>query len=343
MLFSFFHTSAYGGHLGRTKTLQKVSEKFYHPELRKTIIKLVKECDTCKTSKSPNKVYFGPLVTTEPKNIFDKVFLDLMGPLPRTKNGMNSILLVVEELSKFVWLIPLRNMTTKSVVEKLESVIFTHFGNPKMVISDNGSCFKSYEFKEYLFKRGILHHKLTYYQARSNKAERYFKNLKAQLKCYFSQKQDSWNVDLNYLEMSLNNSYNEAIQDVPFGLMFNRKDNDLLCNLWKVDDIIQDTLPKEEFSERLKKAISSLKSQNIRNSKNKVYCEGEKHPFSENDKVFVKTHSLSNKANKFSSKLGARFVGPFIIKFFVNPVTVVVQNVNNLSDIRKVHLSELRK
>lgn len=78
------------------------------------------------------------------------IFIDFIGPLPRSRSGHCHILVVVDALTKFVHLHPVRTATSKAVIKFLEDRIFLTFGVPEILISDNGSQFISDEFKRFL-------------------------------------------------------------------------------------------------------------------------------------------------------------------------------------------------
>ena len=69
--------------------------------------------------------------------------------------GDHSFLLVVDVMSRFAVLRIISSETTKSVLNALKG-IYCDFGLPYKVISDNGPCFKSAEFREFHRKLGII-------------------------------------------------------------------------------------------------------------------------------------------------------------------------------------------
>ena len=66
----------------------------------------------------------------------------------------HSFLLVVDVTSCFPVFRVLNSKTTKSVLNALKG-IYCNFGLPKKIISDNGLCFRSVDFKEFHTKLGV--------------------------------------------------------------------------------------------------------------------------------------------------------------------------------------------
>ena len=78
----------------------------------------------------------------------DRLFIDFVGPLVRTKMGNIAILVVVDAFSDFVALYPVRSITARVVLECLEWTFFPAYGTPKSIVSDNARvfCCKSFAF-----------------------------------------------------------------------------------------------------------------------------------------------------------------------------------------------------
>ncbi|KAG8300174.1 hypothetical protein J6590_082705 [Homalodisca vitripennis] len=63
-----------------------------------------------------------PLHSNTSSRIFEKIYIDGYGPLPKTKEGYQYILIAVEDMSKFAWFLPLREITSVySTVEEVSS------------------------------------------------------------------------------------------------------------------------------------------------------------------------------------------------------------------------------
>ena len=105
------------GHLGINKTYQRVLEHFYRPNLRKDVVEFCRSCHTCQVVGKPNqtlpKAPFQPIPAFEEP--FNRVIIDCVSPLPKTKSG-NQYLLTVMCAS-------IRNISAKTIVK----ASFSHF------------------------------------------------------------------------------------------------------------------------------------------------------------------------------------------------------------------------
>ena len=76
----------------------------------------------------------NPILTIE---IFDVWGIDFMGPFPNSFGNLY-ILLAVDYVSKWVEVVPCKTNDHKIVVKFLKENIFSRFGIPRTIISDNG-------------------------------------------------------------------------------------------------------------------------------------------------------------------------------------------------------------
>ena len=66
-----------------------------------------------------------------------KIFIDYVGKLPRSKAGNTAILVCVDAFPKFVWMVPVRKVTTRMTIKALHENIFSSFSVPEVLVSDN--------------------------------------------------------------------------------------------------------------------------------------------------------------------------------------------------------------
>ena len=70
--------------------------KYFWQGMRKDVTKLINECEICQSHKPPKKSNRQPLRPIEVTGVFDRIAIDVMGPLPMTHRG-NKYILVIQE------------------------------------------------------------------------------------------------------------------------------------------------------------------------------------------------------------------------------------------------------
>ena len=98
---------------------------------------------------------------------FDLWGMDFMGPFPPSYNNLY-ILLAVDYVSKWVEAIPTRTNDAKVVAQFLRSHIFSLFGTPRALITDNSTHFCNKMIDKVLQKYGVRHRTSLAYHPQSN-------------------------------------------------------------------------------------------------------------------------------------------------------------------------------
>ena len=117
-VISIAHDRPLGGHLGITKTHDKVSQHFWWPKIRQDISEYIKTCHTCQMVGKPNqKIPPAPLKPIpafgEP---FSRVIIDCVGPPPKTKTSNEYPLTIMCVVTRFPEAIPLRNIKAATII-----------------------------------------------------------------------------------------------------------------------------------------------------------------------------------------------------------------------------------
>lgn len=211
------------------------------------------------------------------------------------------------------------------------------------MVTDNATYFRSKEFKRFTFSHAIAHHRIVAYKPSGNKSERYLRNVKCQLRCYFHNCQNQWDKDLHNLQICFNTCYSEKVGNTPHNVMFKHPPNHALSNLWKLNDLVNESYTPEQIREVMDKALSNVK-RSISQSKNRERYNQDrvKHPFVLGSKVYLQNHFLSKKGYKYQGKMDLRFSGPYELIHFLNPVTVLIQLMQNRKEVKRVNISQLK-
>ena len=135
------------GHFGVDRTKLCARDSVYWPNINKDIEGLVKMCDLCQEHSCRNSK--DPSI---PHDIPTKAWTNIQMDLFTLDN--QTFLLVVDVTTWFPVVRILRNEMTTSVINTLKG-IYCDFGLPRKIISDNGPCFRSVDFKEFHTKLGV--------------------------------------------------------------------------------------------------------------------------------------------------------------------------------------------
>jgi len=161
------------------KNYLRVLRSFFWPGLKSDIVKYCRSCHTCQVVGKPNKpIPLAPLhpipVLGEP---FERVLLDCVGPLPKTKSGHQYILTIICAATRFPEAIPLRTVKPKAIVKALNK-FFTTFGLSKVIHTDQGTDFMSKIFSQVLADLKIKHQTSSPYHPESQGALEHFHQTK---------------------------------------------------------------------------------------------------------------------------------------------------------------------
>ena len=83
------------------------------------------------------------VITDTPGTVFDKIALDVVGPLSKTKNGFEYILTMQDQLSKFCLAVPLKDTLATTIADVFVKKFICLFGAPWIVLADQGQNFLS--------------------------------------------------------------------------------------------------------------------------------------------------------------------------------------------------------
>ena len=131
------HGGGLAGHFGITKTFQALEDRYYWPQLRRDVRRMVGRCSTCTVGKltKQNTGQYLPLpVPSEP---WQEVSLDFVLGLPRTRRQFDAILVVVDRFSKMAHFIACSRTADAAYTAKLffNEVVRLH-GVPRNIVSD---------------------------------------------------------------------------------------------------------------------------------------------------------------------------------------------------------------
>jgi hypothetical protein len=163
------HDGPCGGHFADKRTAYKVLQSgYYWPNIFKDARTYVSNCDECQRMGKPTARDQMPLqaqVVIEP---FEKWALDFVGPINPASKKKKYILVCTDYVTKWVEEKSLPAASEQSVVDFLFNDIFTRFGVPREIVTDQGTQFTSNLVKVVTEQYQIKHRKSTPYHPQAN-------------------------------------------------------------------------------------------------------------------------------------------------------------------------------
>lgn len=140
ILIQMYHEQQ--AHLGQDRTVSIISDRFYWPRMSIDVMRALKGCKTClarKTLPSLNKeeMYHRPL----PRYPMDVIAMDHL--TIDSRDGQMKILTIVDEYSKFMWVVPVRRENAAMTADAVMNCVFLRYGIPNVIHSDQGKAFNN--------------------------------------------------------------------------------------------------------------------------------------------------------------------------------------------------------
>ena len=163
---------AHEAHQGIVRSKQHLRASLFWPGMDSDIEEFCRYCETC-VRLQPIRRDTPCKPTPLPEYCWDKCAIDLVGPFP----GQIYILTLVVYRSKWPEATILKSTTRQKIISVLTEV-FARFGNPKLLLPDNGPQFTSEEIESFLKLNGIQHCRTSPYFPKANgQVERFHRYL----------------------------------------------------------------------------------------------------------------------------------------------------------------------
>ena len=313
------HSHQLHGHQGINKTLERVKTTYTFPNMKKIVSTVIGQCDLCAKTKARRHKPYGKLqplpVSQQP---WDSITMDFITKLPlseepATGNFYDSILVIVDRLTKFSYFIPYRESTT---AEEFAYLFYFHVakihGIPLEIITDRGPPFASKFWQSLTGYLGINHKLSTaYHKETDGQTERMNQTLEQYLRCYINYEQTNWVEKLPAAQLAYNTATNESTKITPAYANFGftpdayRQTRDTIINPKAI--LTSDQL--KNLHEEMKTELEFVRNR-MTNYANRKRIEGP--IFSEGDMVYFATKNIETKRQ--NKKLDYKYIGPYKIK-----------------------------
>ena len=311
-LLHSYHTSNL--HLGSSRLFQTIRHQYWWGTLYRDCYLTATDCLDCQKAKDYARKK-APMHSLPLLKVGERIHFDLIGKLPKSKpDGYSHILLVIEHISRWVTLYPLRTQKASEICDNLMSWISDH-GIPREMISDAAANLTG-EVMTHLAKLlNIKQVKTAVYRQQANGvSERCNASVLLAFRLHLKD-QTQWPTLLSTIQMSMRSTVSETTGFSPFEILRGHKmKHDIdwayaqkLTQKTDIDDYVKSLAERIEL---IKEAATNSTDKNQARNK-KYYDQGTVEPkFKIGDMVMMKNRT---KRLKEARKFYPRFVGPLFI------------------------------
>ena len=310
------HTHPIGGHFGMETTYEKIKRRFYWKGMLGDIKRYIQQCDTCqRRGKIGGKSYLNPIKV---ENAFDRIGIDYVGPLPRTKRGNKYILVVIDYLTKWIEVKALKEATAEATADFIYKGIICRHGCPKIILSDNGTHFKNRLIQQICEKFGIKHKFSSPYHPQTNGLVERFNRTLCESLAKTLEKENQWDEKLEEVSLAYRTNKQATTGKTPFYLLYGREAK--LPNEIIEEKVPQQTLKREselnrqfeliELQDQRKEAQERIMGKQTKQKVRHDRKIRKEEIFQIGDKVLIKE---AYKDNQRSGKLSPNWKGPYYI------------------------------
>jgi transposase InsO family protein len=215
------HDEPASGHLGVRKTQQRLLSRAWWPNIREDVRDWVTSCLVCQQRKGPREAARAPLVQQPvPTLPWQRVQVDIKGPLPATATGHKYVLCCIDMFSKWIEAVPLQQIDARTVAEAVVTQVALRHGVPQVIHTDQGRQFESEIFKHVCQLLGAEKTRTSPFHPSGNGGvERFNRTLGDMLAAFCSENQDGWDRLLPYVVWAYNTAEHRSTGASPFRIL----------------------------------------------------------------------------------------------------------------------------
>jgi hypothetical protein len=240
-----------------------VKSQYLWPGMKREIAEYIARCMECQKVKTEHKHPAGllqPLSIPEWK--WELVTMDFIMGLPRIGKLHDSIMVVVEKLTKYAHFIPLKTThKAADVVDIFMKEVARLHGIPKTIVSNRDLKFTS-NFWKGLFKgfRMNMNFSIAYHPETDGQMKRVNRVIEDMLRMYVMDKPSKWEDYLHLVEFSYNNGYHASLKMSPFEELYDKRCNTPVSQDNSTDRIVVRPELLKEMEDQMSKIKQNLKT-----------------------------------------------------------------------------------
>jgi len=219
-LLELAHDAA--GHFGRARTIERLGRQCVWTGMTKEVEDYCRSCAVCSASKTSNELPAGTLRPLPiPEGVWDSIGIDFVGPLPKSKEGHDCILVVIDRFSKMAMLRACNVRINAVQTGKLVLDMLLGLGKlPSSIVSDRDVRFTGAVWGQlWAGLNTRLKMSTAYHPQTDGQTERMNRTMQTMLRSYAERRED-WAEWLSFVAAAYNSSTQESTKRTPFEMNF---------------------------------------------------------------------------------------------------------------------------
>ena len=339
------HDIPLSGHLGKKKTLDRITQRFFWPGVRKDVTEYCRSCKPCQLTSKYHTKFKAPMISLPVVDQpFERIAMDIVGPLERSKSGNKYVLVICDYATRYPEAIPLRSIEAKKIANELVK-LFSRVGIPKEILTDQGSNFTSKLLKEIyhmLSIRGIT--TTPYHPQTDGLVERFNGTLKSMIRKFVDEDPRGWDEMLPYLLFAYREVPQESTGFSPFELMYGWKVRgplDVMKEVWSgsvsgPQNVVSHVVKMRERLASMTDLVRENMEEAQRSQKQWYDKQASTRQFEPGDEVLLLLPSSSN-------ALEAKWLGPYTVTRKVGPVDYEIETADRRQKNKVFHVNLLKR
>ncbi len=336
---------ASGGHLAFKGTFDKVRDRYWWPTMHTDVSAHVESCLSCQHRKTSHRQPQLPTGHRPVSRPFQLVAIDLV-EYKSLSEGNRFILSVIDHLTRYLVLIPIKSKEAVVVVRHLVDRVFSVFGPPETLHSDQGREFENQLVKELQSVFGYKKTRTAAYRPQGNSVlERVHSTVHNMLAMYSNLACDNWSELLSYVQLAHNTAYSKTLEETPHYLVFGRAPRLPVDNILGVPaaDVPQTPLDYSRRTVNNLQLAYELARRNLKERADKQAVDNDKLSFPRfkpGDQVLL--HRPYSETDGPNPKLVSPWHGPYTVRSQKSPVIYRVAKPGESAEIT-VHLGRMKQ
>jgi hypothetical protein len=345
------HNVPNAGHFGIKATIDKTRQRYFWPTMGEDIRNYIETCDICQRQGKPK-----PTEVLRPIGVgqaFDRLGIDIVGPLKPTTTGKRYIVVATDYFTKWPEARAIEKADAKTVAWFLYDEIICRHSCPREILSDRGAVFVS-QIVTNLIEIIGTHRRLTsaYHPQSNGLTERYNQTLCQTLKKCVKETTQEWDTLIASALFAYRTTKNRTTKYEPFYLLYGRAPTlpiELDIITWPVEEINEKQF-KEMIHKRTGEVAGIFEDNRINASKN-IKDAQKRQKITHDRKIRTMTYKIgdmvleyrSDLQNVHGDKFRDKWSGPFFIhRVLGNGSYILRTNSGEVLNSRPVHGNRLK-